>query len=260
MKLAEHFEAHAAEAAFWLLGLLADEAPLLERGALSEQVSGSMRVHGILSLLVHGDSDAFYHCLIRSALARKVYLDASVRTSELNFHNAVSRSGAVFDALAAKAYQLVKDLSVASPKEWMPAGEYEDDFYFSHFFHIFPLNPEATSTIEPILAGFEEALGGDEAPELDVCRALYTRQQSAFDEAFQSLLEKRTIEIEDDMARGQLIDVDVYCQRNIYVEGLAILNVAERLGFELQDEYLYCPSLARMPMSKQFDWQKPFGF
>jgi len=38
----------------------------------------------------------------------------------------------------------------------------------------------------------------------------------------------------------------------VYVEGLAFLRIAERLGLALQGEYLYLPSLARVPMRRPF--------
>jgi hypothetical protein len=41
-------------------------------------------------------------------------------------------------------------------------------------------------------------------------------------------------------------------ERQIYVEGVALLQIASRLKFATQAEYLYCPSLARMPMQRPF--------
>jgi hypothetical protein len=41
-------------------------------------------------------------------------------------------------------------------------------------------------------------------------------------------------------------------ERQVFVDGLALLQIAERLGFSLQPEYLYLPSLARVPMQKPF--------
>ena len=41
-------------------------------------------------------------------------------------------------------------------------------------------------------------------------------------------------------------------ERQVYVEGLAMLRIADRLGLKTQGEYLYCPSLARVSMQKPF--------
>jgi hypothetical protein len=41
-------------------------------------------------------------------------------------------------------------------------------------------------------------------------------------------------------------------ERQVYVEGLALLQIATRLKFATQNEYQYCPSLARVPMQKPF--------
>ena len=41
-------------------------------------------------------------------------------------------------------------------------------------------------------------------------------------------------------------------ERQVYIDGLALLRIAERLSFTVQAEYLYMPSLARVPMQRPF--------
>ena len=47
-------------------------------------------------------------------------------------------------------------------------------------------------------------------------------------------------------------DPEIVAQRQVFVEGLAILRLAERRGLTTQAEYQYCPSLARVPMRTPF--------
>jgi hypothetical protein len=45
-------------------------------------------------------------------------------------------------------------------------------------------------------------------------------------------------------------DVHVFAQRHISIEGLALLRIADRRGIRTESDYLYCPSLARLPASR----------
>ncbi len=47
-------------------------------------------------------------------------------------------------------------------------------------------------------------------------------------------------------------DPVVIAERQIYIEGLAILRIADKLGFVTQSEYRFCPSIARVAMVKPF--------
>ena len=78
------------------------------------------------------------------------------------------------------------------------------------------------------------------------------RDQAAFEEAFETLLAQRTRRIEAEKTRKKIEEPATIAERQIYVEGLALLQIAGRLKFATQPEYLYCPSLARVPMQRPF--------
>ena len=54
------------------------------------------------------------------------------------------------------------------------------------------------------------------------------------------------------MCRHKIEDRVSIAFRQVYVDGLALLRIAERLKLPLQSEYLYMPSLARVPMQQPF--------
>ncbi len=93
-------------------------------------------------------------------------------------------------------------------------------------------------------------MDGDENPRLQVCQALAARNAGAFAEAFEKFLTAFEEAIQKNIARGQLEDVHVLAQRHVSVEGLALLRLAGRRGIPTEKEYLFCPSLARLPASQ----------
>ena len=63
---------------------------------------------------------------------------------------------------------------------------------------------------------------------------------------------RHTASVEADKARNKIEEPVMMAERQVYVEGLAFLRITERLGLTLQAEYLYLPSLARVPMGAPF--------
>ena len=68
------------------------------------------------------------------------------------------------------------------------------------------------------------------------------RDQNTFDEAFDALLKEQEAKIAADKARCQMEDPIVMAQRLVFVEGLAILRLAEGRELTTQLEYQYCNS------------------
>ena len=87
---------------------------------------------------------------------------------------------------------------------------------------------------------------GTPSARLDVCRALLNRDQTAFDEAFDKLIQEQDAKIAADKARFQLEEPEVMSQRLIFVEGLAVLRLATLHGLKTEPDYLFCPSIARL--------------
>ena len=50
----------------------------------------------------------------------------------------------------------------------------------------------------------------------------------------------------------RLINFGFVPRSEVFVEGLALLRLAERLGFELRDDYPMCPGIARLRPGKPF--------
>lgn len=243
----------AIDIAFWLMGLDDPSYPVKQLGPLSIELSEKLRALAIINLLVKGKSDSFHHNLIRSGMVRETYLQRLKKERiDGDHHQASGRYEALLDTIAAGDFDLARRIGDLSPGKWMESHEYEDDYCYAQILHRFVRSDVSEREISTLLDQFETFLEGELNARLGVCRALLLRDQTAFDEAFDALLVEREAKIEADKERGQLEEPHVIAQRQVFVEGLALLRLADRRGLQTQSEYRYCPSLARVPMKMQF--------
>ena len=167
-------------------------------------------------------------------------------------HRCSGRYETLLDSIAAGELELARRIVSLSPKEWRKEHEYEDDYCYaqvlSRFVQVVPPGEE----ILQIFDQFEAYLSGESNARFVLCQAMLAGDQDTFDEAFDALLDEQEAKIEADIVRGELEEPQVIAQRQVFVEGLAILRLAEKLGLTTQPEYKYCPSLARVPMQEPF--------
>lgn len=250
MQLAEAAQPLAFDTAFWLTGFEASDGfELAELGRISVQLCGKLRALAIIALVVKADSDRFFHNLIRSGTVRETFLARLKQAGhQADHHLASSRLDGLLDAIAAGDIELAQRIAWLSPRQFEPQREYEDDFCYAQVLHRLVHGVSAASVYEPFLARHEAVLQGQPDPRLALCRALVTPSQADFDTAFADLLQARSDEIAAQVARSQLDEPQTVAERQVFVEGLAWLRLAERAGLRTEAEYLYCPSSARVPM------------
>jgi hypothetical protein len=253
VKLADYRETLAYDAAFWLTAFQNPDYPLRQLGEVCAQVTPKLRAAAIIALIANGDSDTFLHNLIRSARCRIAYLQrAREEGAAGEHHQASSWVGPFLDAVAAADFASARQIVSLSVSSWLPGHEYEDEFCYAQMAHGLISVPTDVTRIEMLGERFEQVLAGEPDARLDVCRAIVRRDQAAFDEAFEALLAQRTRQIDAEKARKRIEEPTMMAERQIYIEGLAILQIASRLKFTTQAEYLYCPSIARQAMRTPF--------
>lgn len=222
-------------------------------GKVCDKITESYRALAIISLLIDADTDTFYHDLIRSAKTREYYLTRCKLDNYSDFRISTSRNEPFFDALAANDFGLARQLADLSPKVWRTEYEYEDDFYYTRIFHDFTSLDDMNNTpYKTLLRRFEESLEGSESARFKLCYALIGRNQQGFEKAFNELLIERTDAVEQESRIFLSEDINVALNHKIFIEGLAILRVAERIGLKTYNDYLYCPAIARQPTGKPF--------
>ncbi|MBS0453292.1 MAG: immunity 49 family protein [Proteobacteria bacterium] len=250
MQLAEEVDALAYDTAFWLVGY---EEPgvyaLEELGSIGMDLSRKLRGLAIITLLTAGDSDKFCHNLIRSGRVREYFLTRMRQEpTQADHHLASGRVDPLLDALAAGDVDLAHRIAWISPRTWEPQREYEDDFCYAQILHRLVHGVQAPAVYQPFIDQFDKALKGQPSERLEVVKGLVQRSQADFDQAFDALLDARRKSIDAAIKRAQIEDPVVLAERLVYIEGLALLRLADRQGLQTQPDYLYCPSLARRPM------------
>lgn len=259
MQLAEEVDALAYDTAFWLVGY---EDPgvfdLEELGAIGVDLSRKLRGLAIITLLTTGDSDKFCHNLIRSGRVREHFLIRMRQAaSQSDHHLASGRVAPLLDALAAGDVELAHRIAWISPRSWEPQREYEDDFCYAQILHRLIHGVPSPTVYQPFVDQFDKALKGQTSERLEVVKALVQRSQADFDTAFEALLDARRRDIQAAIKRGQIEDPVVLAERQVFIEGLALLRLAERQGLQTLPDYVYCPSLARRPMSQPLPAEPP---
>lgn len=139
--------------------------------------------------------------------------------------------------------------------------EYEDDFLRGHVFHRLLTTPDDTAAIDALLARWEVVLEGGSSPFLDVFRSLLTRDPDEFKATFDALLDRRNAALEAWRKTLTYSDEIDATDRKVFVEGLAILRLAEAREMPTQSEYAFIPNIARVPLASRLPapdaWQVP---
>jgi hypothetical protein len=238
--------------AFWHVGQSGDDYPIEQLGELSSSQATKFRALAIMQLLGEGSTDLFLHNLMRASRTQKWYL-TRVRREKFNdlFFAASGRVAPLLDAIAANDFDTARDLAAMSAPT-LQLGEYEDDHHYGKALHALVQDPPDLSSASQALDAMEVFLAGESSPRLEVSRSVISSDQAAFERAFEAFLRAFADSIDKARKRFQLEDGVVLALREVSVEGLALLRLAEHQGLTTEREYPYCPSLARRPMTVRF--------
>ena len=209
-------------------------------GRFYEEASEALRAHAILSLLIRADSAGFSSGLVMSGYARRAFLRRCLQQHYEDFYLALSRSGSILDAVAGNDFSLASEIFGLSPYAFRKGDEYEDDFHWHRILGLlFTGAPQ--EQLDAALGALDAAADGG-GERLDVAKALHTRNAEAFDEAFRVLISaQQAANAEEDAADEEpAAAAGVY----VFIEGIAVLKIARRLGIQIEPEYPLCPTLA----------------
>lgn len=223
-------------------------------GNKCNEISKCYRSLAICELLIAAETDEFFHHLIRSAQTRKYYLTRCHNENYLTDPAIIASFNAPFlDAIVANQFKLAESISKLSPTKWMNAYEYEDDFLYAYFLHkIIEFKEDSFVELQQIINQFDLLLEGSESTRLEICKAFLSKNQNIFDTAFNILINEHENQIseEKDTVLGEDLTFQPNC--HVFVEGLALLKIAEKVGLKTKLEYKYCPSIARRTSYKPF--------
>lgn len=221
-----------------------------EVGERCERLCLVFRTAATSALFIDFDPDSYRHMLKRSGLTRRFLLNTvSDDEKATSRFCKISRTNGLLDAVAAHDMDLAKAIIAASPSTKNAQFEYEDDYAYARVLHLFVSGQD--DEIRGALDVLETALAGP-AVRLEVCSALESRNADAFDEAFQTLLSTRREEIlaaEKSLSRDEMEFVSA---RHLFVEGLALLQIAANRRIAVKPEYDLCPREAMRPAIRPF--------
>ncbi|MBJ6763551.1 immunity 49 family protein [Myxococcaceae bacterium JPH2] len=231
--------------------------PLANRESLIrdvEELCVHFHVIAVATLLVDGNPQGFFlnlcragenwRRLLKTLRARGLPMPASRHTAPLA------------GALTAGDWALAEQLAALSETRWIPDEEYRTEHAQAQL--LCALVGPGTRDSALACAESLEALGGPGNEQRAACaKALLDADSEAFVTAFRAAL---LVHSEDVEKKAKLFTTPVTRfapHRSIWMEGLALLRLAERAGIPTFDEaFLYCPPLARLPMAERYcgDW------
>ncbi|HEY8927098.1 MAG TPA: hypothetical protein VIU64_22100 [Polyangia bacterium] len=202
------------------------------------------------ALFLEADARAFFVHLCHSAHARLALLEQvhAGRHAVAPELRCASKELAFVDALAAGQRGLATRIAELAAPQADLTLEYEDDFLLHRFMHLFVLEgaPRQHPKLEALLARWEVVIEGKADPYLDVMRALLAGDAVALADAFDALVTKRA-RTYDELARdGGPSDELRATEGALFMNGLAILRLAELAGLPRLGDYPTLPALARV--------------
>nr|WP_225937985.1 Imm49 family immunity protein [Myxococcus sp. RHSTA-1-4] len=157
-----------------------------------------------------------------------------------------------FDAIAVGDLEGAARIAHLSKRTWTQGAEYEEDFLFVEFLMQRFFLGASAETCELLLRRHEKALSGAEDVRLEVCGALQAADAGGFDEALRRFLSERRDHYEELARKGGTAPELLATEGKLCVEGVALVRLAEGLGMETEEDYLYIPSVARENVSRVF--------
>ncbi|MFL5349315.1 MAG: hypothetical protein ACJ8AT_31325 [Hyalangium sp.] len=218
----------------------------------------------LCALLVDARPDRFSAHLCHSAHARLHFLELVARGhgAEPRFLCATQEFSFI-DALAAGQPDLAMGIARLAACRHDPAFEYEDDFLLHHFLHHFLLTVRGANSADlpALLERWDAALEGGSDTYLDACRALLHQQADAFDKALQATVDARLVRFQKLRRDSGPNDELRKTEGALFMNGLAMLRLAELRGMDTRREYPTLPALARVPIGRpappQSAWMTP---
>jgi hypothetical protein len=199
------------------------------------------RVAGVCRLLAHADGEGFRRGLRSAGDARLELLRIRARSKRpFNSHTGAGRYLPLCCAIAAGADATALEICQLSADAPVPREEIEEDALYGVALSALA---QGWPLVGPLTA--LQALVGDDDPRCGLLRVLAEKRSADFDAALEALRAAwvEWLESIPRMNRGETFQAD----RGVFIEGLALLRLAARLGMPVGREYRDMPSLARVP-------------
>jgi hypothetical protein len=215
-----------------------------ERERLLDALSGHLHVAGIAALLADAAAAAFRSHLSRSGEVRRELLQIPARTRRAPGRLLrASHLAPFFDAVVAAADPVAAEVARLSPDACMADEEFEDDFWYAQFLHALVL-----ASAEPVIGRALDEMGracGEPTPRLEACVALHEGDGDGFGEALAAILRERNADLQEAEQMPLRDPERHYADKHVFVEGLALLWLAQSRGLVFEATADTLPMIAR---------------
>lgn len=227
--------------------------PALENCGLDwdgiQRLCVSFRQRGVCSLLHQGVAEPFHRNMMQSGGAFLHYLSYAPDAQK-----ATSQAKPFLDAIGSCYWDCARAIAQQSRQTWNEDEEYEEDFLYARFLmECFFLGADQ-ATLEQRIARQDEVLKeGGSTIRLEICKSFFERDNKHFEETLVELLDERAATVEDMIAKDELPEEAWSWLRYFSSEGLALVRLAERIGFKTKPVYLHIPAIVRTAPNITFD-------
>lgn len=219
-----------------------------------DRISDLFRQMAVGEFLMTSDIDVFFKHLQMGVQAYIEFLE-NVDDSE----KVTSRVKVFFDATCINDKAAMARLSQLSTRTMNTKKEYEEDFYCLRILmDIFGENKNFDD-IKDLFEEFEDLAGGNSDPRFELLKSLLEKDEPAFQDAMELLIEQESEAYKDtDLYSGKLDESAVLSHMS--TEVIAWLKLATIQGFTVYDSYLLAPSMAissmTIPPKPAGSWRK----
>ncbi|MBT8339119.1 MAG: hypothetical protein HKP58_03160 [Desulfatitalea sp.] len=226
-----------------------EKRPDEKTGDAYQNLAFSYRHLGICELMGKGDSNRFFGFMQKAAFVSRYFYSMVQKGFDPSPVNLTNKSnGAYFDAaLISQGADTAAFLARNASQQHNPEYEYEDDFLLCDFMQKSFLNYffSESHDLNSILNRWEIVLAGNPNYYYDTCKSIHEKDINGFEMSLNDLIENRKSTIgkwKDHIS----MDPDIrLIESSIYTKGLALLLIAEKNGFQTQEDYALIPRLAR---------------
>jgi hypothetical protein len=212
------------------------------------------RVAAVSSLLLSASADDFHRHLRKSAMAFTWY--TASHATGISLARALPP---ILDALCTgdmgPATAIARQVG---PHYWDSRSEYEEDFLYARFLCLHFLESSDTDEELRLVERYASLVGTSEEPRLTLIKAFVGADEHLFEQGLEQLLTERNARYQRLAAKEQVPLWELATVGAVSIEGLALVALAERVGFRTRSDYLHVPSLARLPappLGRPVDWQ-----
>jgi len=202
------------------------------------EICNNYRQIGICTLFIEYSAQSLFDNLIKSSKAF-LYGITNIHKSQVT----TSKALPLFDAIACNDYRLAQKISTALSREHNPEEEYLDEFlYFSFLMQRFFLNGNEQSCND-LLVRYEDLLDGTTDEQFVICKALNNKDKALFDDGLEQLIIKNSNKYKQGFLNGSILEEEYATNGCIFIEGLALIRLANTIGITTEKNYLFIPSI-----------------